>query len=875
MNHSFNQKTTSPSTDARDPNPEDYKKLQKWFTQTFEDIAATATVYKATAPPHPNLPRLPRNQILEVKDEPQIGDRVWHLTQRQIPDRTTKVTHHWTGIFRILEILEDGQIKIDRIQQPGHPVMTTIQNIRPHRQPRPDVKPPAPPRKTDHPRLQMPELPDAPPCNLQPAREVPGFQPLVLTKPPKPWFPTRAKAKRDRRGRRAADPLDWTLAKPVIDMTTKAPDPHQILANQIIKMEGVLHLLNTKSRFQEDHNLASTARRTSSQPDHNLPSLWTLMLFLILILSWKPTHAYTYSYFDCSQPAHLETFDRLALCQQSPAKTVPDQNPMETWMLLQQATSHEVNGTSCEVRRSEFQGYCGVWGHTKLGGAPSVSASVTIDAHECREMLQTRKFVTASTPAGWPIRINEETSFTEMTAGKIWYESDQVRCEGVTVQLNGQVYLDTILMHSYQVIVKTNLLLIHEDHLESLYDRIQLPCAPSTGACVTTHRTYLWQQPNLPCNLAKVKAIQAERVGETHLVSYEDKMLLNLTAEYTNPACGITNGHKTNFDAVIAVRTTNTLNTNHLEARDVNPDWDWAAALGYVEYSLKKQAQDEISGVHRSLCELQFQTRFNTPQRLGEGRYIITRGDSYLTFTCTQKTGRILETKNCFEEVPLAGGIYVDPVTRLASDHGTPTPCSRYFPLIIRTQNVWLELPHLKTRTAPMAKNHGRLPDNTLEDFSPAIIYSKSELAQFYQLLSYPTYKTSRISALLYGDCVHQGTCTNPDLSSDLSSTTFDLNRLSTSLSSLEHSWWSWLVKSMATGGNYLSLVALIIFGLQFSIYLATGFRNSWVWNRILGLQDSIKNLRGVERITSPGETDMFLVPRNPKQPVTDPNEAL
>jgi hypothetical protein len=99
MNYSFNPKTTSPSTYSEDPNPEDYKKLQKWFTRTFEDLAATATVYKATAPPHPNLPRLSRNQILEVNDEPKIGDRVWHLTQRQIPDRTTKVTHRWTGIF--------------------------------------------------------------------------------------------------------------------------------------------------------------------------------------------------------------------------------------------------------------------------------------------------------------------------------------------------------------------------------------------------------------------------------------------------------------------------------------------------------------------------------------------------------------------------------------------------------------------------------------------------------------------------------------------------------------------------------------------------------------------------------------------------------
>ena len=44
-------------------------------------------------------------------------------------------------------------------------------------------------------------------------------------------------------------------------------------------------------------------------------------------------------------------------------------------------------------------------------------------------------------------------------------------------------------MNSYQIIVKTNLLLIHQDRLESLYDRLQLPCLPATGSCVTTHLT--------------------------------------------------------------------------------------------------------------------------------------------------------------------------------------------------------------------------------------------------------------------------------------------------------------------------------------------------------------------------------------------------
>ena len=202
-------------------------------------------------------------------------------------------------------------------------------------------------------------------------------------------------------------------------------------------------------------------------------------------------------------------------------------------------------------------------------------------------------------------------------------------------------------MNSYQIIIKTNLLLIHQDRLESLYDRLQLPCAPSSGSCVTTHRTYLWEQPRLTCALAKLKSIKAGRLGPTHLISPSEKMLLNLTSPYSNPACGITQGFLTNFDSVIVVQASHSLPTVQLDARDVHPDWDWAAALGYVEYTVQQRAQHDLSGIHRNLCELEFQARFNTPQSLGKGQYILTRGDSYLTFSCKSKTGKILETSEC------------------------------------------------------------------------------------------------------------------------------------------------------------------------------------------------------------------------------------
>jgi len=65
-------------------------------------------------------------------------------------------------------------------------------------------------------------------------------------------------------------------------------------------------------------------------------------------------------------------------------------------------------------------------------------------------------------------------------------------------------------------------------------------------------------------------------------------------------------------------------------------------------------------------------------------------------------------------------------------------------------------------------------------------------------------------------------------------------------------------------------------FGFQFTIYLATGFKNSWMWSRCLDWGKALKNLHGVKRSAKRGETEMFLasVPLSSKLPV-DPNEDV
>ena len=102
--------------------------------------------------------------------------------------------------------------------------------------------------------------------------------------------------------------------------------------------------------------------------------------------------------------------------------------------------------------------------------------------------------------------------------------------------------------------------------------------------------------------------------------------------------------------------------------------------------------------------------------------------------------GTVKEGTNCYQVVPLTIGLFIDPVSKLAVNNGTPLACSRFYPLIIRTLEAWVELPHLHSCHAPPKGHHGIFLETGLEDFSPTIIYSIPELKEFRQLLSYPIY---------------------------------------------------------------------------------------------------------------------------------------
>ena len=102
----------------------------------------------------------------------------------------------------------------------------------------------------------------------------------------------------------------------------------------------------------------------------------------------------------------------------------------------------------------------------------------------------------------------------------------------------------------------------------------------------------------------------------------------------------------------------------------------------------------------------------------------------------------------------------MDPTSKLLVKKPEPVSCSQHFPVIIRAEEAWVELPMLKAVPAPATGHHGLNSEDAFTDFSVTNIYTQTELEDFHHLLSFPGYRESKLSEILFGDCMRTGTCT-------------------------------------------------------------------------------------------------------------------
>ncbi len=133
-----------------------------------------------------------------------------------------------------------------------------------------------------------------------------------------------------------------------------------------------------------------------------------------------------------------------------------------------------------------------------------------------------------------------------------------------------------------------------------------------------------------------------------------------------------------------------------------NEQRETGAALAYASYRLHQQITTASRAARVQLCQQQQGRVENHPVQLQPGRFGLTDGDLYNQYNCRARTAEIQELPECWTDVPIKGGGFVDHHNRLFTLYSSRVACSTYYPLTIQAQEGWVALmPHLVWQPAP------------------------------------------------------------------------------------------------------------------------------------------------------------------------------
>ena len=94
------------------------------------------------------------------------------------------------------------------------------------------------------------------------------------------------------------------------------------------------------------------------------------------------------------------------------------------------------------------------------------------------------------------------------------------------------------------------------------------------------------------------------------------------------------------------------------------------------------------------------------------------------------KTAAIAEVSECWLDITLQGGGFVNPQSCLFNPHFSQT-AYKYFPLVVKTTEGWVAMmPHLTRQPAPANIPAGQPWTASQEDYTEAELYSRKELVE-------------------------------------------------------------------------------------------------------------------------------------------------
>lgn len=478
-----------------------------------------------------------------------------------------------------------------------------------------------------------------------------------------------------------------------------------------------------------------------------------------------------------------------------------------------------LKGHKCKVLRSQWILMCGAFSHERMIEVPEIEIVQATSANQCENMVNTNTF-TSKYGTTHGIAMNTETVFSVNELGMTHTESSgKIWCQGQQLKIGDTVVNDVLVMSQYRITMEKEEYLssspqaqtLHQ--VEATFDHVKLPksCTATAGGCVTRDWTYIWDPAPIACPLMKVQ--EGNFVHENgYLVDHQLKLLFKMTGENAGlPGCPPGKLVYTEQRGIVLSKNSGyPWIDRQLDLATWSDQKD-----DYIAYTLEQAAGKLENNIEKKLCNSKFAELTDSSAQvipMKKDKFAKRLGDILFIFKCPEKIGKVAPMKNaCINKVPLEGGLFMNPFTRIASKHASKMDCSSHFPLTILSEDGWITISD--TIQPAIAPREMKLLDEKVEheNMKTGGIYRPEALSQFEDILEYGSFHEATMETLGYGICRKEGGPCESSVghSQSMSAPIYDLTKLTEKIEnqfSMMGQIDAWITKY----GGYLALINII-----------------------------------------------------------------
>jgi hypothetical protein len=484
---------------------------------------------------------------------------------------------------------------------------------------------------------------------------------------------------------------------------------------------------------------------------------------------------FSFAAYECERPTDIANFavDK-NVC---PPHLAPEPQTSGVFSLVQKQTRSIAKGHKCQRVISKFTVVCSsnlIASHQRLATIPEIEIPEKVPVEECQQLIRDGFF---HGPDGREHRVKIGTTgiFNFHTAGKEEVSGSTIVCEGEDVKLgdniiSGVAILEQVKIALYDVTLRFSIS-GQSEVTEVKEDHISIACNSYEHGCELDDRTYIWGalQDTTFQRINSFQAMVIHHQDQEVLISEEQKIRLVLGIARTVHGRDYRSTKFSNIYVIAGdAEYLHPMTADHLKLTA------WVAARDdYLAWALEQQIIRVASEIQQTQCtrtqdlaRTQLSLAINSGGGLhnlllGENHYGTVWGETIFTFRCKPTTVKPRATKVCTKELAVAtlDGMprYLQPITRVLSDHPTVTPCSALMPAKYETdQGVWISAtPILTVVSAPvklLKRSHMFQLNHT--DMTTGGLYTNEQLVKFGELLNYPKVTAAVKDSVLHQICV-------------------------------------------------------------------------------------------------------------------------